>query len=205
MKIDITYYIDSLCTVGCLETCVSGFLGRNGLETFYNYNPNIVLLKNIPGFNRYLPALRFTCNTTITHVSIAATRASGVTSGAIELEVQRVVQRVHRILLQQATPSDNPGVYELALSQPLPVQVNDVVSIFESLSSPLNLYNMDGGMSMKSIYISLTGSFSVPGDDDQPLMSIETGNTLLIEISSIVQSSIVLNCVPQDIFLICSY
>ena len=172
---------------------MSGFLGRNGLETFYNYNRNIVLLKNIPGFYRYLPALRFTCNTTITRVSFATTRPSGNTSGAIELEVQRVMLRVHRVPLQYATPSDNPGVYELAPSYPLPVQVNDVVSIFESLSSPLNLYNMDRGMSMKSIYIHRTGSFSLPpGDDDQPLMSIETGNTLLIEISS--YYSVVLYC-----------
>ena len=172
---------------------MSGFLDRNGLETFYNYNPNIVLLKNIPGYNRYLPALRFTCNTTITRVSFAATRASGVTSGTIGLEIQRVV-RVHHVPLQHATPSDNPGVYELALSQPLPVQVNDVVSIFESRNPPLNLYNMDGGMSMKSTYIPQRVDQDVPPcDDDQPLMSIETGNTLLIEISS--YYSVVLYCV----------
>ena len=103
------------------------------MKTFYDDNPNVVLLKNIPGFLRLLPALHFTCNTTITRVSFAATRASGVTSGAVELEVQRgqsAVIRVHRVSLQEATPSDNPGVYDLALTRPRSVQVNDVVSIF---------------------------------------------------------------------------
>ena len=158
------------------------------METFYDYNPNVVLLKNIPGFLRYLPALHFTCNTTITHVSFAATRALGITSGAVELEVRRMVIRVHQVSLQEATPSDNPGVYDLALTRPLSVQVNDLVSIFESSTSPLNLYNMDGGMSIKSVYFP-TSSLSVPpGDDDQPLMSIETGNTLFTEISPILQS-----------------
>ena len=159
------------------------------MKTFYDYNPNVVLLKNIPGFLRLLPALHFTCNTTITRVSFAATRASGVTSGAVELEVQRVLIRVHQVSLQEATPSDNPGVYDLALTRPRSVQVNDVVSIFESSTSPLNLYNMDGGMSIKSIYFP-TSSLSVPpGDDDQPLMSIETGNTLFIEIRSLLSTA----------------
>ena len=84
---------------------------------------------------------------------------------------------VHRILLVDMTTAEDPGVYEFIVTGSVPVQEGDVVSVYENMSSSLELYNeRDAGIYRLSIPIDEGNGNTLPPDDDWPLLSIKTGN-----------------------------
>ena len=75
------------------------------------------------------------------------------------------------------TTAEDPGVYEFTVTGSVPVQEGDVVSVYETMSSSLELYNeRDAGIYPLSIPIDEGNGNVLPQDDDWPLLSIETGN-----------------------------
>ena len=169
-----------LLCVGCSDKCVSGFLGIESVERFFAGNPNVDLV-NYRGHHRLLPALSFTCNTTITSISVGARRVFGSETPEIQIwrpqEDQENFFVVHRILLAEMTTPEEPGVYEFIVRDHVPVQERDIVSVYETMSSSLELYNeRDAGIQPLSIPIDEDNGNVPPLDDDWPLLSIQTGN-----------------------------
>ena len=167
-----------LLCAGCSDECVSGFLGTESVKRFFADNPNVNLV-NYRGHHRLLPALNFTCNTTITSISVGARRVFG--GGTPEIQIWapqghpgRFLQ-VHHIRLANMITAEDPGVYEFTVTGSVAVQEKDVVSVYETMSSSLELYNeRDAGIYPLSIPIDEGNT--LPPDDDWPLLSIETGN-----------------------------
>jgi len=171
---------DLLLCIGCSDKCVSGFLGAEGVERFFADNPNVNLV-NYRGHHRLLPALNFTCNTTITSISVGARRVFG--GGTPEIQIWRPqghsgrFSQVHHIPLANITTTEEPGVYELIVNGSVPVQGGDAVSVYETMNSSLELYNeRDAGIYPLSTHIDGGNGNILPPDDDWPLLSIETGN-----------------------------
>ena len=167
-----------LLCAGCSDKCVSGFLGTEGVKRFFADNPNVNLV-NYRGRHRLLPALNFTCSTTITSISVGARRASG--AGTPQIQIWRTQEgqfsRVHRIHLAEMTTAEDPGVYEFTVTGSVAVQEGDVVSVYETMSSSLELYNeRDAGIYPLSTHIDEGNGNFLLQDDDWPLLSIETGN-----------------------------
>ena len=165
-----------LLCVGCSDKCVSGFLGAEGVERFFANNPNVVLV-NYRGLQRLSPALNFTCNTTITSISVGARRVFG--GGTPEIEILRPQEErpsrfstIHRIRLAEMTTPEEPGVYGFIVRGPVLVQERDIVSVYETLDSSLELYNeRDAGIYPLSIPIDEGIGDVLPPDDDWPLLS----------------------------------
>ena len=147
------------------------------MKRFFADNPNVNLV-NYRGHHRLLPALNFTCNTTITSISVGARRAFG--GGTPEIQIWRTpgqFSRVHRIHLAEMTTAEDPGVYEFTVTGSVAVLEGDVVSVYETMSSSLELYNeRNAGIYPLSIPIDERNGNVLPQDDDWPLLSIETGN-----------------------------
>ena len=169
-----------LLCVGCSDKCVSGFLGIESVERFFAGNPNVDLV-NYRGHHRLLPALNFTCNTTITSISVGAKRVFG--GGTPEIQIWRPQAEnffmVHRIPLAVMTTPEEPGVYVFVVRDPIPVRERDIVSLNQTIamSSSLELYNeRDAGIYPLSIPLGGETGIMLPPDDDWPLLSIETGN-----------------------------
>ena len=171
-----------LC-VDCSDRCASGFLGAEGVERFFADNCNVPLV-NYHGQNRLLPSLNFTCSTTITSIHLGVRRVFG--DGIPEIQIWRPLEhpgmftQIHHILLAEMTIVEDPGVYELLIvNDSLPVEEGDIVSVYETVNSPLELYNeKNANIFPPSIHI---GNTSTPqSDGDWPLLSIETGNERLI-------------------------
>jgi len=142
------------------------------VERFFADN-TIVNLVNYHGRHRLLPALNFTCNTTITSISVGARRVFG--GGTPEIRIWRPVKewpgaffQVHYIPLANITTAEEPGVYEFIVTGSVAVQEKDAVSVYEAMTSSLELYNeRDAGIYPLSIPID--GVNILPPDDDQPL------------------------------------
>ena len=167
-------------SVGCSDKCVSGFLGTDSVERFSADNPNIDVV-NYRGYHRLLPALHFTCNTTITSISVGAKRVFG--GGTPEIQIWRPQEGqenfflIRRIHLAEMTTTEDPGVYKFIVTASVAVQERDIVSVYEVMSSSLELYNeRDVGIYPLSIPIDEGNDDIPPPDDDWPLLSIETSN-----------------------------
>ena len=151
------------------------------MERFFADNPNVNLV-NHRGCHRLLPALNFTCNTTITSISVGARRVFGGGTPEIQIWRSQTPQgrpgrflQVHRIRLANMIAAEDPGVYEFIVTGSVAVQEGDVVSVYETMSSSLELYNeRDAGIYPLSTHIDEVNT--LPPDDDWPLLSIETGN-----------------------------
>ena len=67
-------------------------------------------------------------------------------------------------------------MYEFIITDPLPVQEGDVVSVYETTDSPLELYNeKNANIFPPSIPIDDGNTSILQPDGDWPLLSIETG------------------------------
>ena len=149
------------------------------MERFFTDNPNVNLV-NHRGRHRLLPALNFTCNTTITSISVGARRVFGGNTPEIRIWTPQEGRpgrflQVHRIRLANMITAEDPGVYEFTVTGSVAVQEGDVVSVNETMSSSLELYNeRDAGIYPLSTHIDEVNT--LPPDDDWPLLSIETGN-----------------------------
>ena len=155
------------------------------MERFFADNPNVNLV-NYDGYHRLLPSLNFTCNTTITSISVGARRVFGGNTPEIQIWTTQEGRpgrflQVHRIPLAGMTTAEDPGVYEFIVTDSLPVREGDVVSVYETMRSSLELYNeRDTGIYPLSIQIDEGNDNVLPQDDDWPLLSIETGNEQLM-------------------------
>ena len=85
--------------------------------------------------------------------------------------------QVHLIRLAGMTTTEEPGVYEFTVTGSVAVQEGDIVSVYETVSSSLEMYNeRDAGIYPLSIPTDEGSGNVLPQDDDWPLLSIETGN-----------------------------
>ena len=151
------------------------------MERFFADNCNVPLV-NYHGQNRLLPALNFTCNTTISSIHLGVRQVFG--DGIPEIQIWRPLEhpgtftQIHRILLVGTTTAEDPGVYELFIvNGSLPVEEGDIVSVYETMNSPLELYNKkNANLFPPSIHIDYGNTSILQSDGDWPLLSIETGN-----------------------------
>ena len=94
-------------------------------------------------------------------------------------ESESVFLPIDTIVLTDAAPTSNPGVYEYALPVPLSISANEVVSLYEPADSVLEVYSeLESGMRPPSVYVEgvmESEEGQVFSDDHRPLLYIETG------------------------------
>ena len=149
------------------------------MERFFADNTNVNLV-NYRGHHRILPALNFTCNTTITSISVGARRVFG--GGTPEIQIWRPQEghsgkffQVHHTPLANITITEEPGVYELVVNGSVTVEEGDVVSVYETFTSSLKLYN-ERDADIYPLSIPIDEVSTLPPDDDWPLLSIKAGS-----------------------------
>ena len=167
------------CT-GCPDTCVSGFLGSEGVESYFNTNPN-VHLENYQGVLRLMPALNFTCNTNITSILVGAKKVLGFGRPRVQIWRQGGTVLVNTVRLRTVAATEHPSVYERTLSEPIAVQEKDVVAVYEPLNSALKLYNeVNAGIYPSNVFFfDSIPPQPLPENDDHPLLTIKTSMLLV--------------------------
>ena len=159
-------------------------MSSESAERFFDSNPNSRPV-NHRGFYRFLPALNFTCNTHLTRIRLAAKMVFGTSSPLLDIwqgSSPRGFSRLYSIEIANATATNDPGIYEYIPYKPLPISTNNTIALCEPVDSGLRLYSeKDAGMYPFSVYINdvKMGEFDSElaplGDDDLPLLTIETG------------------------------
>ena len=180
------YVIKSYCFfAGCLESCVSGFSNQGSIENFFNTNPNVNLVSYL-GVYRVTPDLGFSCNTSITHINFGAKPILGNSTSQIKilrplLNVGSFIE-VHVIPLTNITSGSEPGVYRYKLPDPVSVQANDILSIYEPENSTLKIYTEKHSVYDGHSLANKTGSTQQMPllGDDLPLITLDTSEEKLI-------------------------
>ena len=147
------------------------------MRQFFETNTNTRLV-NHPGNSRVFPALNFTCDTVVKAIKLGAKPVFGGNWPQIEIwrESLSIFSRRESITITNPAPSTSPGVYEYTLPEPLLINSNDVISLYEPTDSQLEVYSEhESGMFPMSVYILGSGGEQVFSDSDRPLIHIETG------------------------------
>ena len=156
---------------------MSGFGGRENLAQFVRENTDVRLV-NHPGRNRLMPALNFTCNTHITEIKVGGKPIFGASWPEVQIweELDGVYSRNHVLTITDAVPTSSPGVHEYILPSPLPISVNNVISLYEPTDTMLEVYSEENSdMFPPSVYVLGPEDDEEYSDDDRPLLYIETG------------------------------
>ena len=163
---------------GCKEESKSGFASIESLEQFLRSNTNTHLVEH-SGISRVFPALNFTCDTAITGIKLGAKPVFGTSWPLVEIwrHSNRAFSRTETINISSPIATASPGVYEYNLPSPLPINTDNVVSLYEPTDSRLEVYSeTDSGMIPHSVYVlGEGGGDGVFSDDHRPLLTIDTG------------------------------